>query len=230
MTTRASDDLHAWRRWKSEPTDDTREELLQQLNPLIHKEVNRWSTGSVPRFYLEHRARRLALDAAKTYNPDRGVALGTHTVNGLKKLSRVVYTHQQVARVPEYRTLQSASFRRAETDLTSKLGRDPTTEELADELSWSPKYLGTFLQQGPRRELIETGAAAPVFGRVADDPLVDYAYQGLDAMDKRIFEHTTGFGGKAILDNDALSRKLGLTAGQLSYRKRKMVELIGKFV
>jgi len=197
---------------------------------LIHKEVNRWSAGSVPRFYLEHRARRLALEAAGTYDPARGAALGTHVVNGLKKLSRVVYTHQQIARVPEYHTLRGTTYRRAETDLTDRLGRDPTTAELSDELGWSPRYLAAFLKGGQRKEMTETGAAAPVFGRAGDDLLADFAYQGLDPIDKKILEHTTGFGGAKELNNNDLARKLNLTLGQLSYRKRKMVDSIGAFI
>ena len=42
-------------------------------------------------------------------------------------------------------------------------------------------------------------------------------------MQKGIFEHLTGYGGAEILSNQAIQKKLGLTQGQFSYVKAKLL-------
>jgi hypothetical protein len=220
-------DIQLWKAWKQTPTDYNAEALLNQMNPIIQKEVNRWS-GTLARPALELEAKRLAMEAFHSYRPTGGAALGTHVTNRLRKLSRLPYTHQNVARMPEYQTLKFHTHNIAKSALEEKLGREPTVDELSRQLGWPKPYLTTF-QRSLRQEFIESGTPAPMFDIDSGDAgTVDFVYNDLSPTQKRIFEHTTGYGGAPVLKNPQMMKKLDMTQGQLSYQKRLLVNKIGK--
>lgn len=225
MPSLQSKDLELWREWKRNPTNFTLKPLLDALSPVIQREVNRWS-GTLARPALELEAKRLATDAIKTFSPSGGAALATHVTNRLKKLSRLSYTHQNIARIPEYQTLKYHTYTTAQADLAGQLGRDPTVSELSDELGWSKGALRNF-QRNLRKEFVESGETPPIFDdSEGEGGMIDYIYYDLAPLHKKIFEHTTGYGGAKMLDNKKMMKKLRLTQGQLSYQKRLLTNKI----
>lgn len=226
MATAAERDLELWRRWKKRPTDVHATALLQQVNPLVQKEVNRWS-GTLARPVIELEAKRLAMEAMGTYQPTRGAAVGTHVMNRLRKLSRLPYTHQNAARMPEYQTLKFHTHNLAKTALEDKLGRSPTIDELSKELSWPKPYLANF-QKSLRQEFIESGVPAPMFDIDSGEAgTVDFVYNDLSPTQKELFQYSTGYGGAKVLTNPQIMRKMRMTQGQLSYQKRRLIDHIG---
>ena len=221
------EDAVAWREWQRDPTSHRMGNVLGQLNPLIQKEVNRWSgTYSLARPLLELEAKRLAAEAIHSYSPTRGAALATHVTHRLKKLSRLPYTHQNIARLPEYQTLKFHTYHSAKAELEDKFGRDPTADELADQLGWSRPFLTRF-QTSLRKEFLESGEPPPIFDRPSDDAqTIDFVYNDLSPAQKTIFQHTTGYSGSPILTNPQLMKKLNLSQGQLSYQKRLLVNKV----
>ncbi len=224
MTTRQQQDLELWEKWQQNKTPEALQALVDRLNPLIYKEVNKWG-NTVPRVALESKARMLVADALQSYNPTKGAAVGTHVASRLRKVSRFVYPYQNVARLPENKQLLYNTFNVATNKLYDDLGRDPTIEELADDLSWTPKKVGEFQQSFGRKELVESEG---VFGDEDSDDagLVDFYYHGLNPSDKMLFEDITGYQMKPTLNNRQLMSKHRLTQGQLSYRKRKFIDQV----
>jgi hypothetical protein len=219
------DDLAAWKKWNSSQNMSDLQSVLKRLDPIVHKEVNRWQ-GTLARPLLELEAKRLAIHGIRTYRPTAGAALSTHVTNQLKKLSRISYTHQNIARIPEYQTLKFHTFNNAQKALEDKLGRDPTAAELSGELGWSRPYLSRF-QRSFRREFVESGTPAPIFDSVTDDAgLIDFVYHDMSPQQKSLFEHTTGYGGAEVMSNPKLMKKLHVTQGQLSYQKRLLADHI----
>ena len=222
-------DIEVWRQWKRASTPTNLQAVLNQLNPVVQREVNRW-TGTLARAVLELEAKRLATEAIKSFRETAGASLATHVTNRLKKLSRLSYTHQNIARIPEYQTLKYHTYESAKAELVDGLGRDPTHIELADELGWSKGALRSF-ERNLRREFVESGETPPYFDQgEGAGGMVDFIYYDLAPMQKKIFEHTTGYGGKKVLDNPQLMKKLKLTQGQLSYQKRLMTDKIERVI
>jgi DNA-directed RNA polymerase specialized sigma subunit len=225
---RKEKDLELWRKWKQTKSPYDLQNLMRQMDPVIQSEVNKWS-GAIARPVLEVHAKKLALEAFETYDPNRGAALNTHLTNRLKKLSRKVYTHQDAVRVPEYKKLKFNSFMKGQDELMSIHGREATTQELSDHLGWSQKTV-TDIRGAMSPELIESeDMGAGLFQTQSiwgshEDAMVDMVYYDLNPTDKIIFEHSTGYGGKRILSNEKIMQKTGLTQGQLSYRKRKIID------
>jgi DNA-directed RNA polymerase specialized sigma subunit len=222
MSTRQQQDLEMWREWKSTKDPQTLNSLVDRLNPLIQREVQKWGT-TVPRPALESKARMLTAEALNTYDPNKGAAVGTHVASRIRKLSRHVYPYQNVARLPENKQLNYNTFQVAQNRLVDNLGRDPSASELSDELGWTSRKITDFQKSFGRRELVESEGAY-----IDDDPgdqtLVDFYYHGLNPDDQRLFEDITGYNGKPTMNNQLLMSKYRLTQGQLSYRKRKFVD------
>lgn len=227
-TTRGEQDFALWQAWKKSPTDANLSALLKQVDPLIQKEASKWS-GTLARPLLETEGKRLAVEAFKTYDPTRGAGLGTHVSNSLRKMSRLSYANQNVARLPENKMLMFHSYNLANSHLSDALGRAPTTDELADHLGWSIPHLTDFRKQIGRQEMLESGGAAgegnagPAFDADETDHLIDFIHHDLPPTQKAIFEHLTGYGGAPVLSNTEIQKKLNLTQGQYSYNKQKLV-------
>jgi DNA-directed RNA polymerase specialized sigma subunit len=199
--------------------------VLDQLNPVIQRAVNRWS-GTLARPALELEAKTLAREAIGTYRPGAGASLATHVTNRLQKLSRLNYQHQNLARIPEYQNLKYNTYQRAQAQLQDELGRDPTNEELADQLGWSRPAV-THFQRNLRQEFIESGDTPPIFDdSPGESGMVDYIYYDLSPIQQKIFEFTSGYQGAPRLSNPEIMKKLNLTQGQLSYQKRLMINRI----
>jgi DNA-directed RNA polymerase specialized sigma subunit len=218
---RQQQDLELWRQWKQSNDPEHLKLLLDRMNPLVQREVQKWG-AAVPREALESKGRLLTVQALKTYDPSRGAAVGTHVTSRLRKLSRDVYPYQNVARLPENKQLLYNTFQVATNNLIDQHGREPTTDELANELSWTPRKVADFQKSFSRRELVESAGAFMDEGS-ADEGLVDFYHHGLTPADKLMFEDLIGFKGKPALNNAQLMKKYSLTQGQLSYKKRKFI-------
>lgn len=224
MQERQRQDLELWEHWKKTSDPESLRNLVDGLNPLIHREVNKWR-GTVPRVALESKARLLTVKALDSYNPNKGAAIGTHVASRLRKLSRFVYPYQNIARLPENKQLLYNTYNVAFNQLYDDKGREPTVPELSDNLRWTQRKVRDFQKVFGRRELVESeGAYIDDDGK--DSALVDFYYHGLNPEDQKLFEDITGYGHGIALSNSQLMRKYRLTQGQLSYRKRKFIDQI----
>ena len=124
--------------------------------------------------------------------------------------------------MPEHRKIKLKTFNDSMDRLTESYGRQPNVAEMAQDLSWSPAEVGRFKKEQHR----ELSDSLPVSHGYTldddDDGLVSYVYHDLNPSDKVVFEHTTGYGGAAILSTKELMEKAGLTSGQISHAKRRL--------
>lgn len=230
--TRSEQDLALWRKWKASRASGDLSKLLDQMNPLIQREVSKWS-ATLARPLLEAEGKRLAAEAFGDYDASRGAALGTHVATRLQKMSRLSYSNQNVARLPENKILMFHTFNVAHSKLEDQFGRAPTSDELADELGWSMKHLTQFRKQTAHQERLESGgneetggSGGSLFEAEEADHTVDFIHHDLPPMQKAIFEHLTGYAGTKVLSNQEIQKKLGLTQGQYSYVKKRLVDHI----
>lgn len=226
VVTRGEQDLALWKVWKKDPSDTNASALLKQVQPLIMREAGKWS-GTLAKPLLEVEGKRLAMDAFHTYDPKMGAALGTHTVNSLMRMSRLAYSNQNVARLPENKHLLYHTYHTGHEALKDELGRAPTVDELADRLGWSVNHLTDFRKSIGRAEMLESGGTSESEGGLYEsdgqDNIVDFIHHDLPPPQKLLFEHITGYGGAEILSNQELQKKMKLTQGQFSYLKAKVI-------
>jgi len=225
MTTVKQTDIDLWRKWRKTRSPGDLQLLLTQMTPILNREINKWAP-SMSRSYLEGQAKRLAVTALEGYDPNMGAALSTYLASRLVKLSRDVYSTQNTARLSETKNLLFHTYHTATNELRERHGREPTNEELADNLGWSTKKLDQFQRQAQRKEFIESEEHPDA--EEAEDHLVDYIYHDLTPLQKSIFEYSTGYQGKPKLSGADIMKKLNITQGILSYQKTLMVKVVEK--
>lgn len=219
-------DIELYKEWATTRSPMALEKLLKQLDPLIQSEVNK-RAGTLSRNLLESQAKVLTVKAIKGYNPHAGVKISTHVINQLQKLSRLNYAHQRAARVPEYTQLKFQTYNAANEDFKEAHGREPSSEELADTLNWSPKELNRYRDQMVRPELLESiDTPSDMFAPHQQDMHVDYAYYSMSPRQQKIFEHTVGYQNAPKLNNRQIMQKLNITQGVLSYEKNKIKAML----
>lgn len=217
-------DINLWKQWKDTNDPEALNNLIKQMEPIIYKEVQKWS-GNIPVNLLENEAKLLAMKAFKTYDPSKGTALSTHLTNQLKPLSRFVYSHQNVARIPsEIRIGKISNLKNAINEFNVKHGRDPNIDELSDMLSISKKDLHKFLKElhPDFLESLMIAPSQPLFDPETDRLISDF-YNSLSPIEKLVFEHSIGYYKKRLTINQ-IAKKANLT----TYEVRKIKEDIGK--
>lgn len=133
---RAAKDFDLWHKWHTHGrTPEHLEPLLDAYAPLIARKTQEW-TGSVliPRSVMEGEITKHVITAFQTYDPKRGAALNTHVQHRIQKAKRFMVQHQNVTYIPEPQAYQIGNIQRAHNALSQDLGRDPTTQEIADHI------------------------------------------------------------------------------------------------
>ena len=222
------DDQALWEQYKKSKTPQLRDELLKRFDGLIQSQVNKWA-GPVPRQVLVTEAKILAIKAFDTYKPNMGTALATHVVNSLQPLSRIVYTHQNTMRIPENTALKIQTYNTAVENLKATYGRQPTTDELHNELGWSAKEISK-LRDYNKKNLIESGPeiSGDFFEDDTDESDVILAgiYAELLPEEKTLFEYITGYNNRPVLNNKQIMNKMHMSQAQLSYKKTLLTKKI----
>ncbi len=222
------DDIDLWKQYKKSHSNVDRDALLKRFDSLIQTQVNKWA-GPVPRQVLLTEAKLLAIKAFDTYKEGQGAALGTHVVNNLQPLSRVVYTYQNSMRLPENATLKMHAYNTANENLKAFYGRAPTTDELHSELGWTTKEISR-IRDYAHNNLMESGpeVSGDFFSKRDDDSDVILAgiYAELLPDEKTLFEFTTGYNNRPRLSNPEIMKRLHITQSQLSYRKKLLTDKI----
>lgn len=218
---RKDQDLALWKKWKATGKKSDLATILQAMNGVIQKEVNR-ASGSLPKAVLEGAAKRWAVEAIKKYNPDSGAALATHVTSWLRKVRRLNYNHQNMVRIPEAKHLEFSTFNNAIGHLRETLQREPTDNELAAHLEWKPTAVKKFKSM-LFNDHYESGSEMAVEAHTFDfeQTKFDFMMEQLDEQEKMIMENLMLPDGKR-LSNSALARKMGVNENRLSYLKTKL--------
>lgn len=221
-----SRDIELWEKWHNSRSDKDLQALIDQMKPIIMREVNKWAP-SISKSLLEAEGKKLAVEAFEKFNPNAGAQLSTYLTSRLVKMSRLVYSTQNTARVSETKALLHNVYHTGVNILSEQLGREPSNTELSDHLGWSPKKLNDFQRQALRKEFIES-EEHPDDETAQEMDFIDLLYHDLTPVQQKIFDHTTGYQGNSILDGKALMKKLGITQGQLSYQKDLLIKHVEK--
>ena len=226
------DDLEAWRKYKKTRSTYDRDILLSRFRGAIESQVNKWA-GPVPREVLSNQSKILAIKAFDSYQEGMGTALATHVINNLAPISRTVYTYQNTARLPENLTLKMHSYQAANEHLSSMFGRDPTTDELRDELGWNGTEINR-IKDYNRKDLVESvgGVTDGFFSTEtdADEAVLAALYFDLLPQEKRLFELVTGYNGVSKRSNPEIMKELNINQAQLSYQKTQLKNKIQNYM
>lgn len=221
----------AYQAWKAGPTPQTSGQFLKAVNPIIDSAMHSYGGGSAQSPTLRSRARRMALDSAKTYDPKRGT-MRTHLLSQMQSLRRAGAQEQQIISRPELVGLHYQQLLTAENELGDQLGRAPSDLEIADFTGFSLKRLGHIRQsklplaEGTTERAGLDPGASQIPGQDDSAAWLDYVYTDLSPTDRTIMDHTLGRNGQPQMPTNAIARRLGITAGAVSQRSAKIQRLL----
>ena len=230
----AAEDIKLWKKWKQTQSPADLGVLLKRTEGVRRNALHSWKTTVSP-VTMNSEAIKLSVDAFAKYDPNRGVKLSTHLTNHLQKLSRTVYEESSFLSIPENRTLKNTTYTQAQEDMRERLGRDPSSDELSDELGWPVREVERFQKES--RQLLVASEPVPIGmeGFCPDqgtDPnhRLHYALADMQPVDQEIFRLATGYGGNPVTPNPGIMKKLNIKQSQLSYRKRVIANKLGKIM
>lgn len=203
------------------------EKLIQDHKKLIEFEASKYAKF-IPLSYVQIEAYKLAREAAHKYDPSMGLKFSTFLTHSLQKLHRLSTQYGSAARIPEDKQFKIQKLNQVEAGLSDDLGRQPTASELADASGLPMSQISSLLGTRKKEVNLNNLAYMPVFFEGNDDDWVHFVYHDLSDKDKIIFEHKIGYGGKPVLDNNTIAKKLNISPSTVSQRIKLITKKIGE--
>lgn len=201
--------------------------LMTAYQPLVNREVDRWSGSGLPRVALEAQAKKLLLGAFRTFDASRGAQLQTHVMHRLRAMDGYVAAHRLDVRMPVDRLRLADKAYRSQQQLTLDLGREPTTEEISRHSGIGTTTIGKLTRFSSQlSSAAEAGGfSAPVKEDISHDQIVaDFLYSDLSPMQQKVFEYSVGHNNKEILPPGEIAKKLGVSAARISQLKGQIAK------
>ena len=216
----------AYQFWSRNRSPSNMDRLLQAAAPTISKALSSFASGDKS---YTGRAKRLAIEAFKTFDPKRGAKLRTHLFIRLKPLQREYTLRSSIVAVPERVQLEKRRLDQAEQALNDELGREPDDGELAEYTGLSKSRIA-HIRKFAKKQYAESQMRSPegepmqpVAGDVTpEDIWLEYVHHDLDPVDRKILEWKTGMYGKRVLSTNEIARRLKITPSAVSQRAAKI--------
>ena len=214
-------ELELWEQWKNngERPDDLRP-LLQSYKPVIRYRANQWSSrADLPPEAVHAEFQKSALDAFRTYDPNRGTKLSTHVNNKFKQAYRWVQQHQDPVRMQERRYYQAGAYDNAMAQLDDVLGREPTTREVAEHLGWDEAEVGRMQKEKQTVHFssgYEGGYDPTSIMPSRDAEKLKLVRYELNPEELQVYDYTLGTYGKPQLRPGEIAKKLGMSPSKVT--------------
>jgi DNA-directed RNA polymerase specialized sigma subunit len=227
-----------WSRMKSPQANDM---MIKSLSPIIDNAVKTFSGGQEANPIIRSRAKKIVIDSLPNYDPTK-TKLKTYVFNQLQGLKRFSLQQGQIISIPEKVQLDFVNLKKTEDRLREELGRDPSTDELADASMLSPKRIEYVrrLRMPSSEGTISAVDTSSDFSDISDPAVVSpsnkkdinawhsFVYSSLSDIDKVIMEHSLGLNGKKLLSNEQIARSLRMSPAAISIRKNKIQQELDK--
>lgn len=198
--------------------------FLTEMDKTMDQAIHQYAGGDMA---YKTQARLLALQAAQSFDPTAGANIRTHVYNNLKRLQRISAQRGNLTKIPEQAASQRNAVMKARRDYEIDHGEEPTTEELATMTGISRKRIDDLARYKPiTPDSIVTSpegdSLTPSREQHAMNLYDSYTYDGLDRIDKKIYEWSTGYGGSKIISQQEMAQKLGITPAAVSKRVKNL--------
>ncbi len=218
----------AWNAGGRKPKD--LEPLFKSMNKLIQKRVSLYKNRvEIPVSVIEHEHKKHFVNALKTWDPSKGTQLSSWVTTNLKKAGRFIEQNKNFARIPENISRYIGSFNAVKSELSEKLGHEPSSHDIHDfVLKNEHPTLGFVslktiqrLEREQRRGLLQSEKdvdevmGAPTMSSRAEEVKHLIIHQ-LTPQERLVHEYTFGLGGKPMLKPGAIAKKLKMDGSKVS--------------
>lgn len=210
---------------------EARAHMIRANLRLVVKIAQDYSNYGLPVMDLISEGNIGLMKAVERFDPTKGGKLSTYAAWWIKQsIKRALANQSKTIRLPVHMVDKIAKMRRISTMLAEALGREPTDEELADEIGLPRRKLAMLRQASQR----PTSLDAPIndgesteFGEIigddrADNPLdvladknlhgeLDHLLSVLDQRERRIIDERFGLNGRKPMTLEEVGREFGVT-------------------
>lgn len=220
--------------WQRKPEPSTMDNMLKKAHPIISSALVTY--GGVNNKLMYSQAKKIAIDAIKSFKRDNDASLSSWISLNLQGLQRYASSLNPIS-VPERVKLDSFHINKQTQEFTNEKGRDPTDSELADITGLSPKRInyvrkmvrpvmaeGSYLEADDDDNTYMPGVQSNEWENV----WAEYVYNDLDDINKRIFDMRMGRGkykGQP-LDVNSIAKQLEMSPAAVSQRSNKIANLL----
>jgi len=231
-TPRAQDDLKQWKQWKAGGQEDDLNNLLDRFRGIIQKRVGAFAERTpISRAVLTAEGERLAVNAFKTYDPNRGTNLATWVTTGVKRMQRSVQTYQFGSRITESRAKDAGRYKATVERLTEELDREPAAQEVATAMSRPLRHVERL-----RSEVDSTMSADQLPGEITfsqgeDREMALMLRAELTGEEQLVFDYTTGTGGKPLTEKpEQIAKMSGIPIARVYQLRASISRRLRKYV
>lgn len=232
---RANEDLTLWHAWnKGGQSASLLQPLLQRYDTLLNRRVQEWRAPAVAPAAFKAELQRHFIEAAETYDPDRGVAFNTHVQYRIQKAKRYNAKYQNIGYIPEGQAEHIGAIQSAQSELNEALDRAPTAAEIADHVGLPAAKVRTVLK-ALRSDIpsskFETDPFEASTAREGDviRLMKRRPDEYLTPDEATVFQHVFAVNGyKKITDTTTLASTLGVSLPKISRLKTSIAAKIKK--
>jgi len=207
--------------WRLDPTPESLGRVVRSMDDTINYKLVSMGVGDNPQ--MRSQARLFAADAVQKFDPASGTKLRTWTQSQLQSMQRYRRENQGPVKVPDRAAIDAWAIERAHRELFDELdGVEPDVKQLADRSGLSPKRIAAVRKitrpVAAGSQMYDEGHSLPDFMGEA----LEYVYSESDLVDRKIIEHTTGYGGAEQLSKKDTALKLGISPAQVTRRSERI--------
>ncbi|MDA7867828.1 RNA polymerase sigma factor RpoD/SigA [Akkermansiaceae bacterium] len=210
---------------------DARTRMIKANLRLVVKIAQDYSNYGLPLMDLISEGNIGLMKAVERFDPAKGGKLSTYGSWWIKQsIKRALANQSKTIRLPVHMVDKIAKLRRVMSLLTEAYGREPTDEELCQEIGMPPKKLSLLKRAAQRPTSLDapvgdedSSSFAEIIGdERAEDPFealsdknmlnqIDTLLQVLDEREAKIIEARYGLGGKTAMTLEEVGREFGVT-------------------
>lgn len=219
------DELKVFNHWKQTGSPAAFQQLYISMKPLVVEAAKKASYGSnIPQSAHQIWAAQSFYDALRTYKPTAGTAIQSHVYNSVQQKSkRLNYLYQNLGHIPEPRAMQIGLYQNIHENLRSSLGRDPSTEEVADKLNWGTKDVAKIQKEIQKDYALDASTEDDGFSASSiDDEILEFVYYELSSEEQLVYDYVFGKNGRPRMvkannkvDFEGIGRKVGFSASKV---------------
>ena len=207
--------------WRREPSGEGLRQVIEAADPQIRQTVQ--AAGARPDAVNLGMGRRLVVDAAKKFDPEKETRFSSWVRTQLQPLGRQLRARSHGVRIPDHDAREGARIRQHIDQLTAQTGFEPSDAQISDELGIPLERLRR-LRAGQPRVSDEVEEAEPT------DPTLTAAeavYHSVGPKDQLIMEKLMGF-NQGQLDQDQpvraqqVASDLGISSSAVSQRQARL--------
>jgi len=223
-----------------------REKMIHSNLRLVVKIAQDYSNYGLPLVDLISEGNIGLMKAVERFDPERGVKFSTYAAWWIKQgIKRALANQSKTIRLPVHLVDKLARMRRLSAQLTEELGREPTDEELADELDVPVKKISQLRRVSMRpaslNHLIGDDESTELGDLIADEKVEDPAdtltsdtlkesvanlWHILDDRERRILEYRFPMDGSKPMTLEDVGREMKVTRERIRQLQNQALKKI----